>query len=268
MRRAFYAVLVAAAIAFGPSLAREVWAQCTAILATDVTKVSKGGDIMTGPLTMNGASSWVIAGSSLTTSGGLFGNGAGITSISAANITAGTLPNARLDSTSVTLQGNTFNGTSQLVQLNASALVPNANLDSSSVTLLGAAIDQASEIANNTIIGPGNVFLTRGGIYIGNNVNLSGFGFFISQEHDLDAADFTETTLAPVRIDDHVWIATNVTILPGVAIGEGSVVGAGSVVTKDVPPYTVVAGNPARVIKERPREISYLLRSTKGLKWL
>ena len=56
---------------------------------------------------------------------------------------------------------------------------------------------------------------------------------------------------SPVVIGNNVWIADNVTILPGVQIGDGAVIGAGSVVTKSVPPFTVVAGNPARVIRQR-----------------
>lgn len=55
----------------------------------------------------------------------------------------------------------------------------------------------------------------------------------------------------PVLIGNNVWIADNVTILPGVTVGDGAVIGAGSVVTKSVPPYTIVAGNPAKVIKQR-----------------
>ena len=54
----------------------------------------------------------------------------------------------------------------------------------------------------------------------------------------------------PVKIEDDVWIGGNATIVPGVTIGEGAVVAAGSVVTKDVPPKTLVGGNPAKVIKE------------------
>jgi maltose O-acetyltransferase len=53
-----------------------------------------------------------------------------------------------------------------------------------------------------------------------------------------------------VRIGDDVWIGGHATILPGVTIGDGAVVAAGAVVTKDVPPYTVVAGVPARVVKK------------------
>jgi len=58
----------------------------------------------------------------------------------------------------------------------------------------------------------------------------------------------------PIRIGGNVWIGFGSCILPGVAIGEGSIVGARSVVTESVPPYTIVAGNPARVVRalERP----------------
>ncbi|WP_448378345.1 acyltransferase [Fervidobacterium sp.] len=54
----------------------------------------------------------------------------------------------------------------------------------------------------------------------------------------------------PVRIGNHVWIGSRVTILKGVTIGDGSIVAAGSVVTRDVPPYSLVAGNPAKIVKE------------------
>ena len=54
---------------------------------------------------------------------------------------------------------------------------------------------------------------------------------------------------APIVIEDNVWIGEFASILKGVTIGKGSVIGAHSVVTKDVPPYSIVAGNPARVVK-------------------
>jgi acetyltransferase-like isoleucine patch superfamily enzyme len=63
----------------------------------------------------------------------------------------------------------------------------------------------------------------------------------------------TNAPSAPIRLHDNVWIGFDVCVLPGVTIGEGSVVGARSVVTEDVAPYMVVAGNPARPIRELPR---------------
>ncbi len=74
--------------------------------------------------------------------------------------------------------------------------------------------------------------------------------------HDLTIMDSNAHSLngdkktLPVVIKNHVWIGTRVTILSGVTVGEGAVIAAGSVVTKDVPPNTVVGGNPAKVIKE------------------
>ncbi len=61
--------------------------------------------------------------------------------------------------------------------------------------------------------------------------------------------DWTHVSVAPVTIADKVWIGFDAIVLAGVQIGVGAIVGAGSVVTKDVAPWTVVAGNPARVIR-------------------
>jgi virginiamycin A acetyltransferase len=71
-----------------------------------------------------------------------------------------------------------------------------------------------------------------------------------------------DTTVSKrINIGNDVWIGSNVIILGGVTVGNGSVIGAGSIVTKDVPPYAIVAGNPARIIKFRFNEdkIKYLL---------
>ncbi len=62
--------------------------------------------------------------------------------------------------------------------------------------------------------------------------------------------DWTHVAMAPVRIEDKVWIGFNAIVLKGVTVGTGSVVAAGAIVTRDVPPWTVVAGAPARVVKE------------------
>ena len=61
-----------------------------------------------------------------------------------------------------------------------------------------------------------------------------------------------------IYIGNDVWIAANVTILPGVKIGDGAIIGAGAVVTHDVPPYAIVVGNPAKIIKYRFSEKLYI----------
>jgi len=62
--------------------------------------------------------------------------------------------------------------------------------------------------------------------------------------------DWSRVSRAPIQIHDKAWIGARAIITKGVTIGEGAVVATGAVVTKDVPPYTIVAGNPARVIRE------------------
>lgn len=122
-------------------------------------------------------------------------------------------------------------------------------------------------IGRNSIVGPSTVLLSQGGISIGENVNISGFSFLISQEHNTQSARL-ETTLAQVNIEDYAWLATNVTVLPGVTIGRGAVVAAGAVVTKNVPPCTIVGGVPARPIGKREDHFDYKTLDDKGLKWL
>ena len=69
-----------------------------------------------------------------------------------------------------------------------------------------------------------------------------------SDAHMIDEVDYVKTK--PVRIGNHVWIGTKATILKGVSIGNGAIIAAGAVVTRDVPAHTLVAGVPAKVIKE------------------
>lgn len=66
--------------------------------------------------------------------------------------------------------------------------------------------------------------------------------------------DWSTTKSASIKIEQGVWIGARSIILKGVTLGEGAIVGAGSVVTKDVPSYTIVAGNPARIIREIPED--------------
>lgn len=94
---------------------------------------------------------------------------------------------------------------------------------------------------------------------IGNNVSIAGEVRIYTMQHDIDDPDFKEVG-APVVIDDYVVIGTRVTILPGVHIGKGAVVASGAVVTRDVAPYTVVGGVPAQFIRNRSKDLRYMLK--------
>lgn len=98
---------------------------------------------------------------------------------------------------------------------------------------------------HNTIIGP---------VRIGNHVNLAQGVVVSGLNHNFQdtskCIDEQGVSTSPITIHDDVWIGANAVITAGVTIGSHSVVAAGSVVTRDVPNYTVVAGSPARIIKE------------------
>jgi maltose O-acetyltransferase len=95
-----------------------------------------------------------------------------------------------------------------------------------------------------------------GGVTIGNRVMIGSHVAITSLTHDYTAAAMKGTSIArPIVIEDDVWLGTHCVILPGVCVGRGAVVAAGAVVTEDVPPYTVVAGVPARLLKRRPEAI-------------
>lgn len=87
-------------------------------------------------------------------------------------------------------------------------------------------------------------------ITIGDKVCVGACVKLITGTHDISATNFQLVT-KPIIIHSGAWIANFATILPGVVVGEGAVVGACAVVTKNVEPWTVVAGNPAKVIKKR-----------------
>ena len=98
---------------------------------------------------------------------------------------------------------------------------------------------------HNTIIGP---------VEIGNHVNLAQGITVTALNHNFSDTnkkiDEQGVSTNPVTIEDDVWVGANAVILPGVTIGEHCVIAAGAVVTKDVPPHSLVAGVPAKVIKQ------------------
>lgn len=103
------------------------------------------------------------------------------------------------------------------------------------------------KIGRRVIIVSGCLMMSAGGITIDDDAQIAANVQLISNNHDLD--NRMVITGKPVHICRRAWIGAGATILPGVTIGENSVVGAGSVVTRDVEPNTIVAGNPARVIR-------------------
>ena len=120
------------------------------------------------------------------------------------------------------------------------------------------AIKSWLKIGKYTAINRGCTIDARGGLTIGDNVNISAEAAIYTAGHEIDSPDFAYYS-KPVEIKDYVWIGTRAMIMPGVVIGEGAIVLPGAVVTKDVAPYTVVGGVPAKFVRMRERPMKYNL---------
>ncbi len=123
-------------------------------------------------------------------------------------------------------------------------------------------------IGNNCYVGDHSRVWSAKDVYIGDRVLIShGVNIFDSLTHPISASkrseqyrdiiskghpEIIDLSEAPVRIESDVWIGCLSVILRGVTVGQGAIIGAGSIVTKDVPPWTIVAGNPAKIIREIP----------------
>lgn len=113
-------------------------------------------------------------------------------------------------------------------------------------------------IGEDCSIGKDAILDGRNGIEIGDRVNLSSEVAVWTEQHDHRDRHFG-TMGGPVVIERYAWVSFRATVLPGVTIGEGAVVAAGAVVTRDVPPYAIVAGVPARVVGKRTDDLDYAL---------
>ncbi|HEY9259021.1 sugar O-acetyltransferase [Chitinophaga sp.] len=105
-------------------------------------------------------------------------------------------------------------------------------------------------VGKNVFINQNCTFYDLGGLDIGDDVMIGPNVSIITTGHPLEPSQRRAVTIGnPIVIEKNVWIAAGATIIGGVTVGENSVVAAGAVVTKDVPPNTLVGGNPARVIR-------------------
>lgn len=110
-------------------------------------------------------------------------------------------------------------------------------------------------LGNRVIINVGCYLSGEGGLHIGDGVLIGAHARILSAGHDLDGPEpwiiNNRLTYGPVRIGAGAWIGAGATLLQGRTVGTGAVIGAGSVVTRDVPDFAVVAGNPARLLRRR-----------------
>lgn len=108
-------------------------------------------------------------------------------------------------------------------------------------------------IGEGCVVNRGVTLDGRGGLVLGDLVNVSAEAMLLTADHDLDSPSF-QWRARPVSVGSRTWIATRALVLPGSTVGEGAVVSAGAVVAGEVPPFTVVAGVPARAVGERPHD--------------
>lgn len=142
-------------------------------------------------------------------------------------------------------------------------------------------------VGDGVFINSGSMIISRSSIEIGDGVMMAwGCVVFDHDSHSLSYLDRIEdqdlmlrdfasessvarknwdaVRTAPIRIGNYAWLGFDAVVLKGVTIGEGAIIGARSVVTKDVPPWTVAAGNPARIIKQLPPELRKASESSKN----
>ena len=137
-------------------------------------------------------------------------------------------------------------------------------MSQNSIIYFGAEIRQPYKliIGKGTIIGDNAILDARNGIEMGENVSFSSKVSIWTEQHDHRDPLFKCNSSSDfrVKIGNRVWAGPNVTILHSVTIGEGAVIAAGAVVTKNVEPFAIVAGIPAKKIGERNRNLEYVFK--------
>ena len=114
-------------------------------------------------------------------------------------------------------------------------------------------------IGDDSILGEGIVLDGRAQLTIGNHVDIASGVMIYNSEHDTEN-EYFQAENKPVIIEDYVFIGPRAIILPGIKIGKGAIVAAGAVVTKEVAPYAIVGGVPAKIIGERKnKNLNYKL---------
>jgi acetyltransferase-like isoleucine patch superfamily enzyme len=112
-------------------------------------------------------------------------------------------------------------------------------------------------VGPHTIVGRRCLLDCRGAeIRLGRNVNVGSQAMLICAKHDVQSPTFAWAA-SPIVVHDYAWVSVRAIVLGGVTIGEGAVVAGGTVVTKDVEPYAIVGGSPARKLGERTRDLRY-----------
>jgi acetyltransferase-like isoleucine patch superfamily enzyme len=121
--------------------------------------------------------------------------------------------------------------------------------------LISVAPNSRLSIGQNCFINDYSRIVSSYGCFIGNNVMIGELVSILDSDHALDQSEIPMTTQgfvgAPIVVEDDVWIGRGVAILKGVRIGKGAVIGANAVVNRDIPPYSIAVGVPARVVKMR-----------------
>lgn len=147
-------------------------------------------------------------------------------------------------------------------------IVPNIGKDSKILPPFFCSFGKHIHIGDHSFINMNVTILDSGKVEIGNHVligpNVQIYTPIHAKTKKLRQKGYEFSK--PVYIQDDVWIGGNATILPGVTIGEGSIVGAGSVVTKDIPPYTFFAGNPAQKIHDLKDEEYFEFQEVRNTK--